>query len=84
MSQLQLSLSLSLIDLQYATGYHILQVMLMDLVPDDKKRGLKTPVWDEYKTIVNGAEGKVVRISAFSTLHTNTPPDPDTGPSGID
>ena len=26
--------------------------MLMDLVPDDKKRGLKTPVWDIYKGIL--------------------------------
>lgn len=32
----------------------------MDLVPDDKKRGLETPVWEEYKTIINEAEGKVV------------------------
>ena len=32
----------------------------MDRVPDDKKRGLKTPVWDEYKAIVNKAEGKEV------------------------
>ncbi|CAI8002520.1 Fucose mutarotase [Geodia barretti] len=37
-------------------------VMLMDLVPDDKKRGLKTPVWDEYKSIINRAEGKVVQV----------------------
>jgi L-fucose mutarotase len=36
--------------------------MLMDLVPDDKKRGLKTPVWDEYKSIINSAEGKVVQV----------------------
>lgn len=54
----------------------------MDLVPDDKKRGLKTPVWDDYKAIVNGAEGKVVRISAFSALHIPLPIP--TGPSGID
>ena len=33
----------------------------MDLVPDDKARDLKTPVWDEYKRIVNEAEGKEVR-----------------------
>ena len=39
----------------------ISQVLLMDLVPDDKVRGLKTPVWDEYKKIINDAEGKQVR-----------------------
>lgn len=32
----------------------------MDLVPDDKKRGLKTPVWEEYKHIITDAEGKEV------------------------
>ena len=32
----------------------------MDLVPNDKARGLKTPVWDEYKIIINKAEGKSV------------------------
>ena len=32
----------------------------MDLVPNDKERGLKTPVWDEYKLIVNRAEGHEV------------------------
>lgn len=34
----------------------------MDLVEDDKKKGLKTPVWNEYKTIVNEAEGKEVSV----------------------
>ena len=28
-------------------------VMLMDLVPEDKAKGLQTPVWEEYKRIVN-------------------------------
>ena len=32
----------------------------MDLVPNDKEKGLKTPVWDDYRKIVNQAEGKVV------------------------
>ena len=32
----------------------------MDLVPDDKKRGLRTPVWEEYKQIITEAEGKEV------------------------
>ena len=39
----------------------------MDLVPDDKARGLKTPVWNEYKTIVNHAEGK--EVSSCSCDH---------------
>lgn len=30
-------------------------VMLMDLVPGDKEKGLKTPVWDNYKAIINKA-----------------------------
>ncbi len=38
----------------------LIQVKLMDLVPDDKKRGLQTPIWGEYKKIVNAAEGKDV------------------------
>ena len=29
----------------------------MDLVPNDKAKGLKTPVWDEYKKIINAEEG---------------------------
>ena len=37
-------------------------VLLMDLVPDDKARGLKTPVWDEYKKIINDAEGKQIQV----------------------
>lgn len=32
----------------------------MDLVPEDKQRGLKTPIWDEYKAIIKEAEGKEV------------------------
>ena len=32
----------------------------MEVVPDDKAKGLKTPVWDEYKKIVNAAEQKEV------------------------
>lgn len=41
------------------------QVLLMDLVPEDKARGLKTPVWDEYKRIINEAEGKQVGQLSF-------------------
>ena len=38
----------------------------MDLVPDDKAKGLKTPVWDEYRKIVNQAEGKLVSAPSCS------------------
>lgn len=33
----------------------------MDLVPNDKTRGLNTPIWDEYKRLMNDSEGKEVR-----------------------
>lgn len=29
----------------------------MDLVPNDKAKGLKTPVWDEYKQVIKAEEG---------------------------
>ena len=32
----------------------------MDLVPDDKTAGLQTPVWTEYKQIINAAEEREV------------------------
>ncbi len=35
----------------------------MDLVPSDKARDLKTPVWDDYRKIINQAEGKIVSIA---------------------
>ncbi|XP_064603104.1 fucose mutarotase-like [Liolophura sinensis] len=37
-------------------------VALMDLVPGDKERGLKTPVWEKYKQLVNQSEGKDISI----------------------
>ena len=40
----------------------------MDLVPADKERGLETPVWDEYKKLVNSAEGKEASLSLI-TMH---------------
>ena len=43
-------------------SYVAAPVALMDLVPSDKERGLKTPVWDEYKMIVNRAEGHEVHV----------------------
>ena len=43
------------------------QVLLMDLVPDDKTAGLKTPVWAEYKQIVNAAEEREVSTVTFSS-----------------
>ncbi len=38
----------------------------MDLVPSDKMKALKTPVWDEYKKIINQAEGKIVSVAMIS------------------
>ena len=37
-------------------------VALMDPVPNDKARGLKTPIWDEYRKIVDESEGKPINI----------------------
>ena len=37
-------------------------VGLMQVVPDDVKRGLKPPVWNEYRSIVNKAEGREVEF----------------------
>ncbi|XP_065053252.1 fucose mutarotase-like [Rhopilema esculentum] len=37
-------------------------VALMDPVPNDKAAGLKTPIWDEYKKIVNESEGKTINV----------------------
>ena len=34
----------------------------MDMVPNDKARGLKTPIWDEYKKLMNDSEGKEVKL----------------------
>ncbi|XP_064382030.1 fucose mutarotase-like [Halichondria panicea] len=42
--------------------YTAAPVLLMDLVPSDKMKALKTPVWDEYKKIINQAEGKIIEI----------------------
>lgn len=38
----------------------IIQAMLMDLVPSDKSKGLKTPIWDDYKKLMNDSEGTEV------------------------
>lgn len=32
----------------------------MEMVPDDKAKGMKTPIWEEYKKIVNDAEKQEV------------------------
>jgi len=37
--------------------------MLMDPTEADKKRGIKTPIWDVYKEAVNQSEGKTVNVS---------------------
>lgn len=40
----------------------------MDLVPDDKTAGLQTPVWAEYKQIINAAEEREVNAITFQWL----------------
>ncbi|XP_057293449.1 fucose mutarotase-like isoform X2 [Hydractinia symbiolongicarpus] len=35
---------------------------LMDPVEADKKKGLKTPIWDEYKAAMNASEGQTVGV----------------------
>ena len=37
----------------------------MDLVPSDKSKGLTTPVWSTYQSIVNEAEGTEVGIMVY-------------------
>eukprot|EP00794_Sanderia_malayensis_P003809 gene3809-4336_t len=37
-------------------------IALMDPVPSDKAKGLKTPIWDEYKRLVNEAEGQTINV----------------------
>lgn len=44
-------------------------VSVMDLVPGDKKKGLKAVIWDDYKQIVeegHGAEVKVAAVERFA------------------
>lgn len=43
----------------------------MDMVPDDKVQGLKTPIWDVYKKTVNEAEGKEVMPSCYVPHHSH-------------
>ena len=42
--------------------YAAAPIGLMQMVPADVEKGLKTPVWDEYMKIANKAEGKVVKV----------------------
>ena len=42
--------------------YAAAPIGLMQMVPADVAKGLKTPVWDEYKKIANKAEEKVVKV----------------------
>ena len=37
-------------------------VALMDPVPSDKARGLTTPIWNEYKKIVNESEQQEIQV----------------------
>ena len=34
----------------------------MDLVANDKKKGMQTPIWNDYKFIVNASEGKSINV----------------------
>ncbi|XP_065199386.1 fucose mutarotase-like [Sycon ciliatum] len=56
---------------------------VMAVVPSDVEKGLKTPVWDTYRTLLNEAEGKKVELeeverfafydrakAAFAVVHT--------------
>lgn len=36
--------------------------MLMDPTDNDKQRGIKTPVWEEYKKAINDEEGRKVNV----------------------
>uniref|UniRef100_A0A7M5X668 L-fucose mutarotase n=1 Tax=Clytia hemisphaerica TaxID=252671 RepID=A0A7M5X668_9CNID len=38
-------------------------VMLMDPTESDKVKGIKTPIWEEYKAAVNQSEGKNISVS---------------------
>ena len=40
----------------------------MDVVPDDKARGLHPPIWATYKEIIEQAEGKSVSSQRFGTF----------------
>ena len=53
-------ISISTVTVTLQMIHTTLQAALMDLVPNDKARGLKTPVWDEYKKLMKAAEGKEV------------------------
>jgi len=44
----------------------------MDLVPGDKEKKLKTPIWEEYKAIVNEAERKEVHGLFLSNSDVKT------------
>ncbi|XP_056387197.1 fucose mutarotase isoform X4 [Hyla sarda] len=41
---------------------------VMDLVDSDKKKGLQTPVWDEYKTLLlkSGCEAPLEQVERFA------------------
>lgn len=56
----------------HLTHRRLVQVMLMDLVPEDKLGGLETPVWGEYKAIINEAEGREVSSRSLTLSLTST------------
>lgn len=44
----------------------------MALVPSDKAAGLDTPIWAQYKDIINAAEGKEVSCVAANSNQSST------------
>ena len=50
----------------------LLLAMLMDLVPDDKKKGLKTPVWDIYRSILNEVTNWLTTLRQCKKVFSST------------
>ena len=44
--------------------------MLMDLVPGDKAKNLKTPIWDVYKKILNEVSSLQMHILTCTCIST--------------
>ena len=45
-------------------NYFLYKVARMELVPSDKEKGLKTPIWGEYQAILDEAEGTKVCVAS--------------------
>lgn len=42
--------------------YDLSPVNVMEPTPEDKKKGVKTPVWDEYTEVIKEAEGRNITL----------------------